>query len=215
MAHNAHRGGFVSEGLRRYLAQEHWLYVATFADGSSKVGTAAVSRKFERVAEQGGVLVSFVAKAGNGIVVRTLEDRVSDTLHLTQVARKAAKDRAIARPIPLDDLHQMHAEMAENVRSILCSWHRAADWQIVCESWSNPYLDTLCSGSERYSYPTPVSAGQHGLFPVAAFGSALIVTVNRGTNEVQYVVEMSGLVGRHIEFGEYRSAVPPIQSSFL
>lgn len=39
--HEFHRTGRASPGLRDYLDQPHWLYVATFAQGTTKVGTAA------------------------------------------------------------------------------------------------------------------------------------------------------------------------------
>ncbi|MGN7236095.1 DUF2797 domain-containing protein, partial [Micrococcus luteus] len=53
LMHDFHRGGRVTPGLRDYLMQEHWLYVATFAGGATKVGTASGPRKWNRLAEQG------------------------------------------------------------------------------------------------------------------------------------------------------------------
>ncbi|MGW7261201.1 hypothetical protein [Streptomyces sp. NPDC054834] len=40
-AHQFHSGGHVPDALAAYMAQPHWLYLATFADGTTKVGTAA------------------------------------------------------------------------------------------------------------------------------------------------------------------------------
>lgn len=57
--HDAHRGGDVPEALRHYLAREHWLYIATFAHGASKVGTTSDASKFTRLAEQGAVAAQY------------------------------------------------------------------------------------------------------------------------------------------------------------
>ncbi len=69
LIHDFHRGGRVPPGLRAYLMQPHWLYVATFASGASKVGTAADLRKWNRLAEQGAVVARYVARADDGRVV--------------------------------------------------------------------------------------------------------------------------------------------------
>lgn len=53
--HNSHRADAIPATLRRYLDQPHWLYTATFADGTTKVGTAADPRKRLRLIEQGAV----------------------------------------------------------------------------------------------------------------------------------------------------------------
>ena len=44
LIHNSHRSGIAPPGLKLYLAQPHWLDVATFADGTTKVGTAVLVR---------------------------------------------------------------------------------------------------------------------------------------------------------------------------
>ncbi|MBS2966567.1 DUF2797 domain-containing protein [Actinocrinis puniceicyclus] len=52
-AHRAHLAAALPPHVRVYLDQPHWLYLAIFADGSCKVGTAAESRYKSRLAEQG------------------------------------------------------------------------------------------------------------------------------------------------------------------
>ena len=52
LIHDFHRGGRVPPGLRAYLMQPHWLYIATLANGASKVGTAADLRIWKRLAER-------------------------------------------------------------------------------------------------------------------------------------------------------------------
>ena len=63
--HDFHRSGHAPAGMRDYLAQPHWLYIATFADGTTKVGTASERSKWRRLAEQGAV-VAQLRGAGPG-----------------------------------------------------------------------------------------------------------------------------------------------------
>ncbi|WP_216698915.1 hypothetical protein [Arthrobacter sp. H20] len=63
--HDVHRSGVAPAGLLSHLAQEHWLYVTTFADGASKVGTASNLRKWHRLAEQGAVVARYIASTGD------------------------------------------------------------------------------------------------------------------------------------------------------
>ena len=98
LIHDFHRGGRVPPGLRAYLMQPHWLYVATFANGASKVGTASHPRKWNRLAEQGAVVARYVARAEDGRVVRLLEDMITRDAGLPQQVRAAAKAAALRRP---------------------------------------------------------------------------------------------------------------------
>ena len=52
LVHDFHRGGRVPSGLRAYVMQPHWLYIATFAGKASKVGTASNPRKWNRLASR-------------------------------------------------------------------------------------------------------------------------------------------------------------------
>ena len=62
-AHQFHSGGHVPDALAAYMAQPHWLYLATFADGTTKVGTAAEPRKRSRLDEQGAVIATYLAQS--------------------------------------------------------------------------------------------------------------------------------------------------------
>ncbi|WP_449373895.1 hypothetical protein [Arthrobacter psychrolactophilus] len=70
LMHDFHRSGQGSVGLKAYLAQQHWLYIATFADGTTKVGTASERSKWSRLAEQGALVARYVARAQDGAVVQ-------------------------------------------------------------------------------------------------------------------------------------------------
>ena len=109
LIHDFHRGGGVPPGLRAYLMQQHWLYVATFADGASKVGTASNLRKWNRLAEQGAVVARYVARADDGRVVRILEDMLTRDAGLPQQVRSAAKAAALVAPAPAVELDALNA----------------------------------------------------------------------------------------------------------
>lgn len=109
LIHDFHRGGRVPPGLRSYLMQPHWLYVATFAHGASKIGTASQPRKWNRLAEQGAVVARYVALAEDGRVVRLLEDMVTREAGLAQQVRSAAKAAALTDPLPGSRLDELTA----------------------------------------------------------------------------------------------------------
>lgn len=62
----------------------HWLSIATFADGATKVGTASDLRKRPRLVEQGAVSARYLAFADNGCIVRILEVEITRDLDLTR-----------------------------------------------------------------------------------------------------------------------------------
>lgn len=95
-AHRFHSGGHVPDALAAYMAQPHWLYLATFADGTTKIGTAADPRKRSRLDEQGALIATYLAQSADGRAVRFLEDALTRRLGLTQTVRAAAKLTALA-----------------------------------------------------------------------------------------------------------------------
>ncbi|WP_288023795.1 DUF2797 domain-containing protein [Arthrobacter sp.] len=107
--HDSHRRGIGPPGLKAYLAQPHWLYIATFADGTVKVGTASQRSKWSRLAEQGAIVARYVAHARDGSVVRMLEDAVSAELGLTQCVRGAATFASLLQPKPEAELDAVNA----------------------------------------------------------------------------------------------------------
>ena len=119
LIHDFHRGGGVPPGLRAYLMQQHWLYVATFANGASKVGTASNLRKWNRLAEQGAVVARYVARADDGRVVRILEDMLTRDAGLPQQVRSAAKAAALVAPAPAVELDALNGRLAAEARTLL------------------------------------------------------------------------------------------------
>ena len=209
LMHDFHRGGRVTPGLRDYLMQEHWLYVATFAGGATKVGTASGPRKWNRLAEQGAAVARYVARAQDGRVVRILEDLVTAGVGLTQQVRSAAKAEALLQPLPAEALYALNARAAGDVRALLAG--TAVDgFQSVEERWLRPgHADALYGSGPRHAYPHTLDEGRHG-FDVAAISGANVLARLDGTDS-QFVVNLAQLAARTVLLGEYASEVPAVQ----
>lgn len=213
LIHDFHRGGYVPPGLRSYLMQPHWLYVATFANGASKVGTAANLRKWHRLAEQGAVAARYVARADDGRVVRILEDRVTRDAGLPQQVRSAAKAAGLTAPRPAAGLDELNSRLAAGVRTVL----RGAGLDghdVVDERWQRPGLaDAACTPAARHAYPHDLGSAEHGFRIAALSGGVALVRLDG--SDLDFVVNLGGLKARTIELGNHRSEIPAVQESLF
>ncbi|WP_347108120.1 DUF2797 domain-containing protein [Paenarthrobacter sp. S56] len=220
--HDFHRGGPVPPGLRAYLMQPHWLYVATFAGGATKVGTASAPRKWNRLAEQGAVHASYVALAEDGRVVRVLEDLVTREVGLVQQVRSAAKAAALVEPRTGVELRSINRNHAAAVRDVL-SGLAMAGFTVVEEEWDRPALaHQLCNerppGAIRHPYPAPFDGGGHGLRVHSMSGAiALAGLPDADGVEVEgtFVADLGALKGRRIELGRHVTEIPALQDSLF
>ncbi|UZX04201.1 DUF2797 domain-containing protein [Arthrobacter sp. CDRTa11] len=213
LIHDFHRGGRVPEGLRTYLMQQHWLYVATFAGGASKVGTASNLRKWNRLAEQGAVVARYVARAQDGSLVRILEDMVTRETGLAQQVRSAAKAEALAEPLPAARVDSINQGAAASVRAVL-SQAAVDGFDVVDELWVRPaQAAALCGPAARHAYPHPLDSGQHG-FRVAALCGPHALASLQGT-DAQFVVNLAQLTARAIVLGDFASEVPAVQEALF
>ncbi|MGH3940395.1 MAG: hypothetical protein ACRDTG_17520, partial [Pseudonocardiaceae bacterium] len=117
-AHQFHKGGHAPLALTAYMSQRHWLYIATFAHGASKVGTAAAARRTSRLDEQGAMLATYLTEAPDGRAVRYLEDAISREIGVSQVIRSAAKLAALADPDP-SRVEAAHERVIESAMAVL------------------------------------------------------------------------------------------------
>ncbi|MBP2215630.1 DUF2797 domain-containing protein [Arthrobacter sp. CAN_C5] len=210
--HDVHRSGVAPAGLLSYLAQNHWLYVATFADGASKVGTAADLRKWHRLAEQGAVVARYVASADDGQIVRVLEDAVTRAVGLAQAVRSAAKTAALALPRDGATLDGINAEFAGSVRALLRDGLDLSGFRVIDEKWVAPSSwSRLLASTGPQLYPHSLAAGEHGFQVEAMVGAAALVLI-RGS-EVPFLVDLARLKGQRIELGRYQSVVPEVQEA--
>ena len=213
LMHDFHRDGRVPPGLLSYLMQPHWLYVATFANGASKVGTASNLRKWQRLAEQGAVVASYIARAADGRIVRILEDLVTRDGGLPQQVRSAAKAGALAEPAPAALLQAHNLALAATARRVISdSGHEG--FELVDEAWGRPGLaERLCSASPRHAYPHSLASGMHGFTIRSVCGSFVLARL--GGTDLDFVVDLSQLKGRTIELGDYSSEVPAVQEALF
>ncbi|MDR6555909.1 hypothetical protein J2809_000240 [Arthrobacter pascens] len=213
LIHDFHRGGRVPPGLRNYLMQPHWLYVATFAHGASKIGTASQPRKWNRLAEQGAVVARYVALAEDGRVVRLLEDMVTREAGLAQQVRSAAKTAALTDPRRGDELDELNRRLAEKVRSLLAGT-AVGGFETVDEQWVRPgQAAGLCQATPRHAYPHDMDGGSHGFTLGALCGSHGLAAIDG--SGLDFVVNLGLLKARLIEPGEFSSEVPAVQEALF
>jgi hypothetical protein len=213
LIHDFHRGGYAPPGLRSYLMQPHWLYVATFANGASKVGTAANLRKWHRLAEQGAVVARYVTRAADGRVVRILEDLVTRDAGLPQQVRSAAKAAGLVAPRAAAALDALNSRLAAGVRNLL-GGAGVEGFEVVDERWLRPGLaDAACTPAARHAYPHDLGTGAHGFRIDSLSGGVALARLDGA--DLDFVVNLGGLKARTIELGDHRSGVPAVQEALF
>lgn len=227
--HDFHRSGIAPPGLRAYLARPQWLYVATFANGASKIGTAGQGNKWRRLAQQGAVTASYVALTADGRIVRVLEDLVTDRLGLGQAVRASAKTTGLTDPgqggpspsgvYDAGSLATVHRAQVDRVRELLAHDPEAtgldvrpADEDFEPSSVAGPLLSAWNAG-DLHPYPGWLSASSHGFIIDAVLGQTLGVSLDG--SERLYAADASVLKGRRVVPGEHSTAVPVAQDSLF
>ncbi|MET7740284.1 DUF2797 domain-containing protein [Streptomyces sp. NPDC005385] len=209
-AHRFHSGGHVPDALAAYMAQPHWLYLATFADGTTKIGTAADPRKRSRLDEQGGLVATYLARSADGRAVRFLEDALTRRLGLTQTMRAAAKLTALAELrdlAPAGAAHQQHLDRATEALSV----------PATPEPWTPPGDGDLLRTPEtgRALYPHDPRSGEHGLTVLSCLGSQVLATLDDDGEQLPYLLDLGALKGRRIVLGAQFSSPPAVVQSVL
>ncbi|WP_104086588.1 DUF2797 domain-containing protein [Arthrobacter sp. GMC3] len=211
--HDFHRSGIAPTGLKAYLAQPHWLYIATFADGTTKVGTASQRSKWSRLAEQGAMQAQYVARASNGSVVRVLEDAVSKELGLTQFVRGSAKFASLLAPRTEAQLQAGNQASAAVVREFLDTLG-IDGFVTVSEPWErSPFANAVAGAGQRIAYPQPLDSGGHGMRLESMAGGYSLVAVDNA--DTAFLADLAALKGRKISFGDYITVVPALQESLF
>ena len=218
-AHQGHVGGYVPAELEPYLRQPHWLYIATFADGFSKVGTAAEGRKLARLDDQGPALAAYVACAADGRLVREAEDTLTRELSLPQHRRGAAKAAAVAHPAAADRVAARHAETVAQASRLLTDTVWGPGLTVVQEEWPLPAaMGVLRLPPPRGSwveYPHDLTTGSHGLLVEACAGAVALARTEEGPDAVPHVVDLSRLKGVRLLLGSYRSPAAEVQEAMF
>lgn len=120
--HSAHLyPGTLTEGMRAYAMLEHRLYIATFPDGTHKVGTSSLTSTPRRLDEQAVATATYIALAPDGLTIRRAEDAVTALAALPQVKQVASKYRAWTKPLPGPSLRAAHQEALTAARAALAT----------------------------------------------------------------------------------------------
>ncbi|KNC17374.1 hypothetical protein AC792_14250 [Arthrobacter sp. RIT-PI-e] len=211
--HDIHRSGIAPAGLKRYLDQTHWLYVATFADGASKVGTAVDGRKRTRLVEQGAVVARYVARADDGRVVRVLEDEVTRSVGLQQAVRSTAKAAALCAPLPPEQLDRINEGFTLGTRGLLQGLN-IEGYAVVQEEFRPPasWRDVLAHEGLQ-PYPENLTRGRHGMTVQHLLGSSALVSID-GT-DVAFMADLGQLKGRRLVRGDFSTPVPAVQEALF
>lgn len=210
--HIVHRSQFGPDpALRAHLMRPHWLYVATFAGGMTKVGTAVDERKHDRIDEQGAVFAHWVGLAADGLEVRDWEDRVSRDAGVGQVVRPAAKAAGLAGPVDLHELERIHHAGVDRVGEALAAVPGAAPF---AEPWPNPRDPATLEGGVRHPYPETLDHGAHGFTVRSWWGPVALVELD-GDPDALWSVDVSALVGHRVTLGDHATPVPQIQDSLF
>lgn len=218
--HDFHRSDRASPGLRDYLNQPHWLYIATFAHGVTKVGTAANPSKWRRLAEQGAIVARFVAWCPDGASVRRLEDALSSGLGITQQVRANSKVRGLLEGhASTEQLDRVNAEAATSARCLLAE-HLGASGstsRIVEERWHLPEPGVeLLAGLNAKSlqpYPADLTTAEHGFTSISVLGQVIGVSIEGQSG--LFVANAALLKGRKLELGPHVTKAPPVQSALF
>lgn len=227
--HDFHRSGIAPAGLRAYLARPQWLYVATFAHGASKIGTAGEGNKWRRLAQQGAVRGTYVALAADGRQVRLLEDLVTERLGLGQAVRASAKTAGLSEPgqggptptgvYDADSLTRVHRQQVDRVQALLAGDPQASglDLEPTDEQFTVPgparALLAAWDAGEVYAYPGWLSASSHGFLIESVLGQSLGVRLE-GSRRL-YAADAAVLKGRRITLGDHATAIPAAQDSLF
>ncbi|WUH97751.1 DUF2797 domain-containing protein [Spirillospora sp. NBC_00431] len=213
-AHQFHKGGYTPPALATYMNQPHLLYIATFANAVSKVGTAAATRQQSRLDEQGPMHATYLTEVPDGRTVRHLEDALSRLLGLTQTVRTTAKLAALAEPDPAS-ARITHENIVTSALSTLAEMGIRAnrhEWKPPTEGQE---LQSPEQPGRRVVYPHDLRTGEHGLLIQSCSGSQALVRLSTDEQDTRYVLDLNILKGRRILIGDYTSPQTTHQASLF
>lgn len=218
-AHHFHLGGYAPDALKRYMAQRHWVYIASFADGGCKVGTASDCRKRSRLDEQGAVMASYLAETEDGASARLVEDSITRELEISQFKHRRSKVTALAAPVEWATIADRHAKIVTRAVELLEGSPLAAQVAIGPQPWQPPDEVTRVF-SERPAegwaiYPHDLREGAHGFHVSGALGPAVFVRTSADADAVGFIADFGSLKGFRIAPGEHVSPESIVQGTLF
>ena len=182
--HSAHLyPGTLTESMRAYAMLEHRLYIATFPDGTHKVGTSSLHSTPRRLDEQAVATATYIALAPDGLAIRRAEDAVTALAKIPQVKQMASKYRAWTNPLPGALLRTAHQEAVARAREALAELART-DPEVPLTALDEPWIPSLAMNRPyaalRAQSPEPLApcdpgteSGATGFFCTGAAGQFL------------------------------------------
>ena len=170
--HSAHLyPGTLTESMRAYAMLEHRLYIATFPDGTHKVGTSSLHSTPRRLDEQAVATATYIALAPDGLAIRRAEDAVTALAKIPQVKQMASKYRAWTNPLPGAQLRVAHQEAVARAREALAKLART-DPEVPLTALDEPWIPSLAMNRPyaalRAQSPEPLAPCDSGLESGAA-----------------------------------------------
>lgn len=170
--HSAHLyPGTLTESMRAYAMLEHRLYIATFPDGTHKVGTSSLHSTPRRLDEQAVATATYIALAPDGLAIRRAEDAVTALAKIPQVKQVASKYRAWTNPLPGAQLRVAHQEAVARAREALAELARTEP-EVPLTALDEPWIPSLAMNRPyaalRAQSPEPLAPCDSGLESGAA-----------------------------------------------
>lgn len=170
--HSAHLyPGTLTESMRAYAMLEHRLYIATFPDGTHKVGTSSLHSTPRRLDEQAVATATYIALAPDGLAIRRAEDAVTALAKIPQVKQVASKYRAWTNPLPGAQLRASHQEAVARAREALAELARTEP-EVPLTALNEPWIPSLAMNRPyaalRAQSPEPLAPCDSGLESGAA-----------------------------------------------
>ena len=165
--HSAHLyPGTLTESMRAYAMLEHRLYIATFPDGTHKVGTSSLHSTPRRLDEQAVATATYIALAPDGLAIRRAEDAVTALAKIPQVKQVASKYRAWTNPLPGAQLRVAHQEAVARAREALAELARTGP-EVPLTALDEPWIPSLAMNRPyaalRAQSPEPLAPCDPGL----------------------------------------------------
>lgn len=165
--HSAHLyPGTLTESMRAYAMLEHRLYIATFPDGTHKVGTSSLHSTPRRLDEQAVATATYIALAPDGLAIRRAEDAVTALAKIPQVKQVASKYRAWTNPLPGAQLRTAHQEAVARAREALAELARTEP-EVPLTALDEPWIPSLAMNRPyaalRTQSPEPLAPCDSGL----------------------------------------------------
>nr|WP_294457257.1 hypothetical protein [uncultured Rothia sp.] len=165
--HSAHLyPGTLTESMRAYAMLEHRLYIATFPDGTHKVGTSSLHSTPRRLDEQAVATATYIALAPDGLAIRRAEDAVTALAKIPQVKQMAGKYRAWTNPLPGAQLRTAHQEAVARAREALAELARTEP-EVPLTALDEPWIPSLAMNRPyaalRAQSPEPLAPCDSGL----------------------------------------------------